>query len=167
MRTFYDKPNLVLNETIDMVEGVRRSLSLVKRQVGDHSIELIENLPKTSMPVNANYVQFEQIVVNLIVNAIHSLDQVQKDNKKIKIHTYEDFTHGVLEIHDNGEGIDNSIREKIYDPLFTTKGSESGSGLGMAIVKLFIDRFQGEISNYNNEEGGASFILRFKLQDRK
>lgn len=167
MRTFYDEPNVVLNETIDMVEGVKRSLSLVKRQVGDHSIELIEELPNSSLPVCANYVQFEQIVVNLIVNAIHSLDQVQKDNKKIKINIYEDATHGVLEIHDNGEGIDNSIREKIYDPLFTTKASENGSGLGMAIVKLFIDRFQGEISNYNNDEGGASFILRFKLQERK
>ena len=69
-----------------------------------------------------------------------------------------------MEIHDNGLGIEDDIREKIYDPLFTTKGSDEGSGLGMAIVKLFIDRFQAEISDYNNEDGGASFILRFKLQ---
>lgn len=165
MRTFYDKPNVVLNETIDMVEGVKRSLSLVKRQVCDHSIELINELPNASVQVCANYVQFEQIVVNLIVNAIHSLDKVQKDNKKIKLLVYQDSAHGVLEIHDNGLGIEDDIREKIYDPLFTTKGSDEGSGLGMAIVKLFIDRFQGEISDYNNEDGGASFILRFKLQD--
>uniref|UniRef100_UPI0035677C6D ABC transporter substrate binding protein n=1 Tax=Ancylomarina sp. TaxID=1970196 RepID=UPI0035677C6D len=165
MRTFYDKPNVVLNETIDMVEGVRRSLSLVKRQVCDHSIELIDELPRASVLVCANYVQFEQIVVNLIVNAIHSLDEVQKVNKKIKLVVYQDSIHGVLEIHDNGMGIEDSIRDKIYDPLFTTKGSGKGSGLGMAIVKLFIDRFQGEISNHNNEDGGASFILRFKLQD--
>ncbi|MCZ4695430.1 GAF domain-containing protein [Ancylomarina euxinus] len=165
MRTFYDKPNVVLNETIDMVEGVRRSLALVKRQVCDHSIELVDELPKASVLVCANYVQFEQIVVNLIVNAMHSLDEVQKANKKIKLLVYQDSIHGVLEIHDNGVGIEDSIREKIYDPLFTTKGKGKGSGLGMAIVKLFIDRFQGEISNQNNEEGGASFILRFKLQD--
>ncbi len=167
MRTFYDKPNVVLNETIDMVEGVKRSLSLVKRQVCDHSIELIDELPNASVLVCANYVQFEQIVVNLIVNAIHSLDQVQKDNKKIKLRVYQDSDHGVLEIHDNGLGIEDEIREKIYDPLFTTKGSSEGSGLGMAIVKLFIERFQAEISDYNNEDGGASFILRFKQQERK
>lgn len=165
MRTFYDKPHVVSNATIDMVEGVKRSLSLVTRQVSDHSIELIEELPKTALLVCANYVQFEQIVINLIVNAIHSLDQVQKENKKIKLHVYRDSTHGVLEIHDNGTGIENSIREKIYDPLFTTKSPESGSGLGMAIVKLFIDKFQAEISDYNNDEGGASFKLRFKLKD--
>jgi signal transduction histidine kinase/ABC-type uncharacterized transport system substrate-binding protein len=165
MRTFYDKPNVVLNETIDMVEGVKRSLSLVKRQVCDHSIELIDELPNATVLVCANYVQFEQIVVNLIVNAIHSLDQVQKANKKIRLRVYQDSAHGVLEIHDNGSGIEDDIREKIYDPLFTTKGSDEGSGLGMAIVKLFIDRFQAEISDYNNEDGGASFILRFKLQD--
>jgi len=165
MRTFYDKPNVLVNESIDMVEGVKRSLSLVKRQVCDHSIELIHELPNTSVQVYANYVQFEQIVVNLIVNAIHSLDKVQKVNKKIKLLVHQDTTHGVLEIHDNGSGIEDDIREKIYDPLFTTKGSDEGSGLGMAIVKLFIDRFQGEISDYNNEDGGASFILRFKRQD--
>ena len=165
MRTFYDKPNVVKNETIDMVEGVRRSLSLVKRQVSDHSIELINELPNTSVQVCANYVQFEQIVVNLIVNAIHSLDKVQKANKKIEICVYKDSSHGILEIHDNGSGIEDDIREKIYDPLFTTKGSEEGSGLGMAIVKLFIERFQAEISDYNNEDGGASFVLRFKLQE--
>jgi len=112
MRTFYDKPTVVLNETIDMVEGVKRSLSLVKRQVCDHSIELIDELPKASVLVCANYVQFEQIVVNLIVNATHSLDQVQKDNKKIKLFVYKDSSHGILEIHDNGKGIDDAIREK-------------------------------------------------------
>lgn len=165
MRTFYDKPDVILNETIDMVEGVKRSLSLVKRQVCDHSIELIDELPNASVLVCANYVQFEQIVVNLIVNAIHSLDQVQKANKKIKLRVYQDSAHGVLEIHDNGSGIEDDIREKIYDPLFTTKVSGEGSGLGMAIVKLFIDRFQAEISDYNNEDGGASFVLRFKLRD--
>ena len=167
MRTFYDKPNEVENESMDMVEGVNRSLSIIKRQVCDHSIELIEDLPRASVYVCANYVQFEQIVVNLIVNAIHSLDQVKKNNKKIKLRVYQDDIYGVLEIHDNGTGIENNIREKIYDPLFTTKGFGKGSGLGMAIVKLFIDRFQGEITDYNNEDGGASFILKFKMQECK
>ncbi|MBN2598443.1 ABC transporter substrate binding protein [Labilibaculum sp.] len=165
MRTFWEKPHISEEEIVDMVEGVNRSLSLVKRQVSDHSIELIGNLPKNAVNVHANYIQFEQIVVNLIVNSIHSLDKVQKENKKIKLNVYQDSKHGVLEIHDNGTGIESNIREKIYDPLFTTKGNESGSGLGMAIVKTFIDRFQGEISDYNNEDGGASFILRFKLKE--
>ncbi len=167
MRTFYDKPNVVEENTIDMVEGVKRALSLVKRQVCDHSIELVDELPQSSILVNANYVQFEQVVVNLIVNAIQSLDQVQKKDKKIRLVVLQDDTHGVLEVHDNGTGIDHAIREKIYDPLFTTKESGKGSGLGMAIVKLFIDRFQAEISDYNNEDGGASFILKFKLLNRK
>ncbi|PCH70652.1 MAG: hypothetical protein COC06_03830 [Bacteroidales bacterium] len=167
MRTFWEKPHISEEETIDMVEGINRSLSLVNRQVYDHSIELVDVLPKNSIQVYANYIQFEQIVVNVIVNAIHSLDKVKKENKRIKLKVYQDSKHGILEIHDNGTGIESSIREKIYDPLFTTKGNESGSGLGMAIVKTFIDRFQGEISDYNNEDGGASFILRFKLKEIK
>jgi signal transduction histidine kinase/ABC-type uncharacterized transport system substrate-binding protein len=167
MRTFWEKPHVTEEETVDMVEGVNRSLSLVKRQVYDHSIEIVDNLSEKPVNVCANYIQFEQIVVNLIVNSIHSLDRVQKENKKIELNVYQDEKHGVLEIHDNGTGIKDSIREKIYDPLFTTKSHESGSGLGMAIVKTFIDRFQGEISDYNNEEGGASFVLRFMLTENR
>ena len=52
-------------------------------------------------------------------------------------------------------------------PYSLPKNSDKGSGLGMAIVKLFIDRFQGEISNSNNEDGGASFTLRFKTAASK
>lgn len=166
MRTFWEKPQLAHEETIDMVKGVKRSLNLVQRQIYDHSIELLDELPNEAICVYANYIQFEQIVVNLIVNSIHSLDKVQKDKKQIRLKLYQDSKYGVLELHDNGTGIEPSIREKIYDPLFTTKGEESGSGLGMAIVKSFIDRFQGEISDYNNEDGGASFVLRFKLFEK-
>ncbi len=167
MRTFYAKPNVASDETIDMIEGINRSLSLINRQVNDHSIELVKELPKSPIFVYANYVQFEQIVINLVANAIHSLDEVEKANKKIRINAYRDSTHGILEVHDNGKGIEEDISDKIYDPLFTTKNSDKGSGLGMAIVKLFIDRFQAEISNVNNEDGGASFTLRFKLQLQK
>ena len=76
MRTFYAKPDVASDETIDMIEGVNRSLSLINRQVNDHSIELVKELPKSPIIVYANYVQFEQIVINLIANAIHSLDEV-------------------------------------------------------------------------------------------
>nr|WP_320120155.1 ABC transporter substrate binding protein [uncultured Marinifilum sp.] len=165
MRTFWEKPQNILTETVDVAKAVSSSLSLIKRQIYDHSIDLDYELLDKKVMVHANYIQFEQIVVNLIVNSIHSLDKVKRDNKQIKIVVRKDEEKGILEIHDNGTGIETSIQEKIYDPLFTTKEPDSGSGLGMAIVKSFIDRFQGEISNYNNSDGGASFIIKFNLQE--
>ena len=165
MRKFWEKPLDINSESVDMLSAVNSALSLVKRQVYDHSIELITELSEEQILVHSNFVQFEQIVVNLVVNAIHSLDKVKKDNKYIRIKLNKDDEFGIFEIHDNGTGIDEGIQEKIYDPLFTTKGPEAGSGLGMAIVKSFIDRFQGEISNYNNHDGGASFVVRFRLEE--
>lgn len=163
MRTFWEKPKSDSNEKIDMVEGVSRALSLVKRQINDHSIELKQQLPNQVVSVFANYIQFEQIIVNLVVNAIHSLDKIKKEDKQIKLSVTKDDVFGIIEIHDNGTGISEDIDDKIYDPLFSTKDPEIGSGLGMAIVKSFVDRFQGEITNYNNEAGGASFIVKFRL----
>jgi len=164
MRTFWEKPQDIADDVIDMEDGVKRSLSLVKRQVNDHSIDLVAELSNNPIMVHANDVQFEQIVVNMVVNAIHSLDKVQREHKKIKIEVSADQEFGILKIHDNGTGIDSSIQDKIYDPLFTTKSAEMGSGLGMAIVKSFMDRFQGAISNCNNDDNGASFILKFRLK---
>lgn len=165
MRKFWEKPRDIGSETVDMLSAVNSALSLVERQVYDHSIDLQSDLPVEKILVHSNFIQFEQIVVNLIVNSIHSLDKVKKESKRILIRLSKDKEYGIFEIHDNGTGIDEEIQEKIYDPLFTTKGPESGSGLGMAIVKSFIDRFQGDISNYNNADGGASFIVKFKLQE--
>ena len=165
MRKFWEKPLDINSESVDMLSAVNSALSLVKRQVYDHSIELRSELQEDQILVHSNFVQFEQIIVNLVVNAIHSLDKVKKDDKYIKIKLSKDNKYGIFEIHDNGTGIDEGIQEKIYDPLFTTKGPEAGSGLGMAIVKSFIDRFQGEITNFNNPDGGASFVVKFKLQE--
>lgn len=165
MRKFWEKPRDIESETVDMLKAVNSALSLVERQVYDHSIELQSDLPTEKILVHSNFIQFEQIVVNLIVNSIHSLDKMKKESKRISIRLSKDKDYGIFEIHDNGTGIDEEIQDKIYDPLFTTKGPESGSGLGMAIVKSFIDRFQGDISNYNNADGGASFIVKFKLQE--
>jgi C4-dicarboxylate-specific signal transduction histidine kinase len=164
MRKFWEKPLETSSESVNMHSAVMSALSLVKRQVYDHSIELITDLSDEEIKVHSNQVQFEQIIVNLVVNSIHSLDHVKKDKKWIRIILTKDVNHGIFEIHDNGTGIDEGIRDKIYDPLFTTKEPELGSGLGMAIVKSFIDRFNGEISNYNNADGGASFVVKFRLQ---
>lgn len=164
MRKFWEKPLETSSESVNMHSAVMSALSLVKRQVYDHSIELITDLSDEEIKVHSNQVQFEQIIVNLVVNSIHSLDHVKKDKKWIRILLTKDVNHGIFEIHDNGTGIDEGIRDKIYDPLFTTKEPELGSGLGMAIVKSFIDRFNGEISNYNNADGGASFVVKFRLQ---
>ena len=54
------------------------------------------------------------------MQSIHWM-RLETVNKKIRIVAYQDSTHGILEIHDNGEGIDEDISDKIYDPLFTTK----------------------------------------------
>ena len=165
MRKFWEKPRDIESEIVDMLSAVNSALSLIERQVYDHSIELQSDLPAEKILVHSNFIQFEQIVVNLVVNSIHSLDKVKKESKRILIRLSKDKEYGIFEIHDNGTGIDENIQDKIYDPLFTTKGPESGSGLGMAIVKSFIDRFQGDISNYNNADGGASFVVKFKLQE--
>ena len=165
MRAFWEKPRAQQQAVVNMVEGVQGALNLIKRQVYDHSIQLEEELPDFPISVHANYMQFEQIVINLLVNAIQSLDKVERPQKQIRLVVYQDTEYGILEVHDNGTGIAAKLQDRIYDPFFSTKGPERGTGLGMAIVKLFMDRYNGQISNYNNEDGGATFVLKFNKQE--
>lgn len=164
MRRFWEQPKISEDKNISMTISLKQAISLIKRQVFDHSIELIEEIPDKDIFIRANTTQFEQIIINLVVNAIQSLDNCKTKNKKIRIFAYEKNDKGILEIHDNGNGIPEELWDKIYNPLFTTKTNIKGMGLGMAIVKSFVEKFEGNISNYNNEEGGASFILNFKIQ---
>ncbi len=163
MRKFWEKPQIICTEKVNLITAVQSGLSLIKRQIYDHSITLETNFGEEPVFVTATHLQIEQIVINIIVNAIYSLDNSATENKIIKINVHNDIQYGILEIHDNGTGIDAAIQEQIYDPLFTTKSPEYGTGLGMAIVKSFLDRISGKIINYNNNKGGATFVIYFLL----
>ncbi len=99
-----------------------------------------------------------QILINIIENAIHSIEP----NGEIRVASKKESLHVQIEIHDNGHGIDESIKDKIFDPFFTTK--EKGSGLGLAIVKKLVEENNGDIAISSEEKNGTTFILTFPAQ---
>jgi K+-sensing histidine kinase KdpD len=70
-------------------------------------------------------------------------------------------------VADNGTGIREEAREKLYDPFYSAGKENKGTGLGLAIVKMFIDKLNGNITHENNTEGGATFTVTFCKSDKK
>jgi nitrogen fixation/metabolism regulation signal transduction histidine kinase len=101
--------------------------------------------------------QLLSVFNNLLKNAIQAKDD-KKEELVIKIVIKEEPSSYIIEIADNGKGIDEIERERIFEPSFTTK--TSGSGLGLSISKRIIENMQGEISFHSQENMGTTFAIR-------
>ena len=123
------------------------------------TFELEDNLP----PVIVDSKYFHQALLNVIKNAMQA---IHHDHGKIIIKTEEDGSGDVL-IHviDNGEGIPDSMMQKIFEPYFTTR--KSGTGLGLVIVYKIIKELGGDIRIKSKEGEGTIFTLRIPVFEKK
>lgn len=168
MRTFWVVPHAPDTEIVNINQAVKNALSLVGQQLHAHGINEKVTSDIDPLRVEGNMVHFEQIIANLVVNALHALDEKKKKDKKIEIVTSrdDDKTCAVLIIKDNGPGLPTEDPEKLFDPFFSTHNSGEGMGLGLAIVKRYIDRYNGTIEARNNEDTGAVFTIKFPLTEK-
>ncbi|WP_293268609.1 ATP-binding protein [Neptunomonas sp.] len=140
---------LVVDNVLSMLEGdeVRKLTSI------DINFDHDRNL------VSADSVQLEQVILNLITNALDAInDQSEKQITIDCLHQHER-----LEIHvrDNGPGISNELREQIFEPFFTTKRRSQSLGLGLSISYNIIKSFGGRLMIDNDDPGsGASFCIQ-------
>ncbi|GAB4559843.1 MAG: hypothetical protein Tsb0020_06020 [Haliangiales bacterium] len=109
--------------------------------------------------------QFKQIVWNIAKNAVDSMLKSRTKSPKVTIGTIRTSEDKVaIFFDDNGEGIDDSIAEKVFEPYFTSKGS-SGTGLGLTICRMLASRYKGSLILKNNAEGGARAVLTLRVAD--
>ena len=161
MRSFWLSPHSEPLGYVDLNEAIKSALTLTNRKALSHSIRIKLDLSPDKLIIKAHKLQIEQIVINLIINAIQSLDQKSSSQKEILISTSLSDKMSVLKVQDNGIGLPAVESDELFNPFFSTKKPGEGMGLGLAIVKMFVDRFNGEIEALTNKEGGATFIIHF------
>ncbi|MEH6453938.1 MAG: ATP-binding protein [Psychromonas sp.] len=139
------------------------AFELVKPQLKASQVELNMNLPNNNIQVKADPIQLEQIVVNLLSNAIQAVqDQAQK-NIKITLSTTQ--KKALVEVRDTGTGIKEADLSRLFDPFFTTK--KTGLGLGLSISQQIIKNMHGNIWAENSPDLGAKFSITLPLHDNK
>ncbi|MCP5105527.1 MAG: GHKL domain-containing protein [bacterium] len=169
MRTFWVVPHAHDPTPVNINKAVKNALSLIYQQLHAHGIKEQVTITAKPLMVEGDMVHFEQIIANLVVNAIHALDEKKRQKKNIEITTSldDDKKCAVLIIKDNGPGLPTEDPEKLFDPFFTTHNNSESMGLGLAIVKRYIDRYNGTIEARNNEEAGATFTITFPLSKKE
>lgn len=118
-------------------------LTLVEVKSGRENVA-IKLETKTNAQIFCNSIEIEQVLINLISNAIDAVKSLPEKWVNVSIH--EDGKSVVLRVTDSGAGIPKNIREKLFDPFFTTKPTGEGTGLGLSISKGILDEHKASIS---------------------
>ena len=153
-----DKTPLNLNRAIESTLTVARN---EWKYVADLETEYDPSLPLVSCLPS----EFNQAILNLIVNASHAIEDVVKDNGdvkgKIRVETINRADWVEIRISDTGTGIPEKVRSRIFDPFFTTKEVGKGTGQGLAIVRsVIVDKHKGTIHFETVEGQGTTFVIR-------
>lgn len=129
-----------------------------KFSMGDKKITFKKTL-KELPEVYFDSSQIREVLSNLIINAIQAIDRVGE----IKIKSSVSGSSVIIEIADNGPGIDKADAEKIFKPFFTSKGYGKGTGLGLSIAKRIIKEHEGEITVKSKIGKGTSFFITLPI----
>jgi hypothetical protein len=153
------KHRLDLNEAIDEV------IVLARSAIAKNGVSVQTRLTKGLAPVEGDRVQLQQVILNLILNAVEAMSSVDEGARELSINTGQSGTNGVVvAVRDSGPGIDPERRGRVFDAFYTTKSS--GVGMGLSICRSIIDAHGGRLWAEANQPRGAVFQFTLPSQER-
>jgi signal transduction histidine kinase len=146
----------------DIHQGIESTLTILKYRLS--SIEVIKKYHNLAM-INCYPGQLNQVLMNIISNAIDALEECENQQKKIiQIMTESDEENVMISIKDNGIGISSDIQSNIFEQFFTTKVVGKGTGLGLSISRHIIeDKHSGKLSFTSNLDQGTEFVIQILI----
>ncbi len=153
-----ETPEMLPLDLNDVIQEVYRLLiiRLKKQHITCHRV-LSHTLPL----INGDRRGLQQVVSNLIINAMHALEEKPSDSRTLTLRTIAVDGKVVMEVSDNGGGIPDDIRDKIFDPFFTTKAGDKGTGIGMAIVENTVHQHGADIELHSQHGHGTTVRIIF------
>ena len=144
---------------VDLNQLVRKVVALARRDLSAMGVSCELFLDESAPCLQADRLQIEQLVMNLIQNAGHALQEVCDRPRRVTVSTKAGPERCTLVVEDNGPGIATALADKIFEPLFTTK--ETGLGLGLSICRSIVEGHQGTV---RLDPRGAASGARFRIE---
>lgn len=161
MRSFAH-PDQTGRESVVLDDVVEGALSFVRFDKRLSRVDLRKTLGCDGMRVELNPHALQQVLVNLVTNALDALDD--REPARLDVETRRDADRCVIRVADNGCGIAPGVIERIFDPFFTTKPVGYGTGLGLSISYRLVEGMGGEIRVRSVEGEGTSFEIELPLK---
>lgn len=162
VRGMLDRTKLTTGEInlLDVNEVLRRTFEATAPLLDEKKVNLAENFDENLSPISGDADHLQQVFINLINNALDAMPS----GGELKIETRGDENSVVIDFADNGSGMTEDVRTKIFDTLYTTKGAR-GTGLGLVVVKQIIQEHNGTIEVESETGKGTKFHLRFPASE--
>ena len=158
LKSYARKGGTAVEET-DFRQAVSSALSLMEPQLRSRDVHVVRTLPREPVPVLADRIRLEQVIVNLLRNAFDATRGVE--GAEIRLTLGAGAGGATLAVRDNGHGIEDL--ESLFEPFYTTKPAGDGVGLGLAISSGIVADFNGRLTARNGRDGGAVFELYLPL----
>src|SRR5581483_9304960 len=155
----FTRPRDLHLENVDLRKLVDDVVMLATPDAAQHGVEILSQVPETSLPVHVDTDFMKQAILNVVLNGV----QAMPEGGKLAISTRRDQETVVTEIKDEGAGIPHEIQEKIFELYFTTK--KGGSGIGLAQTFQVLQWHYGTIDFESVQCQGTTFQLRLPLAE--
>jgi len=158
LKNYSKQSNVVDKVPLQINQAVKNALRLAKTTLRKSSVHIHLNLADDLPDIEGNLQSIEQIILNIVINAVQAIDH---NRGEIEITTGFQVKDGrvFIKIKDNGRGISPAIADKIFLPFVTDKQSEGGTGLGLSVTYSLIKAHEGEINFESRADAGASFTV--------
>jgi signal transduction histidine kinase len=144
-------------EDVNLAEVIESTVATLEPILRKRKINLSRSITQNQAVIRGDLLQLEQALTNLILN---SLDAMENEGS-LQISLSSENSSYALTVSDNGSGIDDSIKDQVFSPFFTTKSGGRGSGLGLYIVKNICKNHDADITMISKKDRGTQFKILF------
>jgi signal transduction histidine kinase len=159
----YTRKNEDARSELNLNEVVRESIELLSSRIVGARVSIRTDLADSLPKIHADRIQLQQVIVNLMNNAIDAVEKRNDKSGQLTIRTFEQNQSAEFAVEDNGVGLSPETIAHAFEPFFTTKSH--GMGLGLAISRTIIEHHEGTIWATSNDDSGTTF--HFALPQRK
>ncbi len=158
----FARPVEIRRQPTNLNHPVEEALNLSKITLKKEGITVYKSLDSNLPNSYASPRMIEQVVMNLITNAIHAMGEVCDRKKILSVSSFREAGHLVIRIADSGIGIPTSLYDKIFDPYFSTKSH--GSGIGLSLSRRIVKDHNGRLEVSKSRWGGAEFSIKIPIR---
>ena len=146
---------------IDLNEVARETMRFLSALAIAREVDLSSLVSQTPLPIKGDAIQLQQVILNLIVNAMDAMSGMPTAERRITVSTACDGNFADLSVSDVGPGIPSKNLTKVFEPFFSTK--PKGMGVGLSIARTIVEAHGGQLSAQNQAGCGAAFHIRLPL----
>src|SRR5258707_10647401 len=142
-------------ECFSLNEAINEVIVMVRSAIADNRVSVQTRLAEGALAIHGDRVQLQQVLLNLILNAVEAMGSVEAGARELLVSTEQDRTDVLVAVRDSGPGIDATHLERVFEAFYTTKSG--GTGMGLLICRSIIDAHGGKLWAEANKPRGAVF----------